>query len=579
MATSNQSAEKFCSFCDPSPVKAMVWCPECDDFLCSDCLRHHKSSKLSRHHLTMSLEDYNELPAIVQTLNYHCEDHDEKLDLFCPIHSYPCCIRCSLTSHKECSGVVPIADCITNVKSSPAMLDLEQTLKELDSFVRRCTDDKEKNIQDVETQRKAICEEIHKIRKSLNDRLDQLQETLIGSINKTVDDVTLQLGDVKKSLTEIENKTSDITLELNKIKEHASDLQTFLSLPHLISKANDEEQNVEKLGSEGKFNRKSITHVFTARIDEIVKMESIGDVGVDDIESDVVYVKEKEKQAQIVGPLTRRTIEEQAQIVGQLTRKRDDINLNFLKEIKVRTGNPSNKLTGCSILYNGEIIFSEYNVHSHTDRVTLNDSNGNYIHTIRGLSRSSGSIYDITSIDTNTIAVSRDKVIVIVNIDTHNIVHTIQHAACCYGITHCDGKLYYCHEQDGIRRFDLETNSNQLLVPTDIGQFSYITCDGNKLFYTSNTETVSCCDMNGQHIWSFEDTSLLRSPRGVVVDNEGFVFVSGEQSGNIVVISPDGNAAKEEYRISSPRAMCYDESANEILVCNTGKRVFWFEIK
>ena len=242
MATSNQSDEKFCSFCDPSPVKAMVGCPECDDFLCSDCLRHHKSSKLSRHHLTMSLEDYNELPAIVQTLKYHCEDHDEKLDLFCPIHSYPCCIRCSLTSHKECSGVVPITDCITNVKSSPAMLDLEQTLNELDSFVRRCTDDKEKNIQDVETQRKEIYEEIRKIRKSLNDRLDQLQDTLIGSINKTVDDVTLQLGDVKKSLTEIENKTSAITLELNKIKEHASDLQTFLSLPHLISKANDEEQ-------------------------------------------------------------------------------------------------------------------------------------------------------------------------------------------------------------------------------------------------------------------------------------------------------------------------------------------------
>ena len=305
MATSNQSDKKFCSFCDPSPVKAMVWCPECDDFLCSDCLKHHKSSKLSLHHLTMSLEDYYELPAVVQTLNYHCGDHDEKLDSFCPVHSCPCCIRCSLTSHKKCSGVAPIKDFTPNVKSSPAMLDLEQILKELDSFVRRLTDDKEKNIQDIQTQRKQICEEIHKIRKSLNDRLDQLQETLIGSINTTVDDVTLILDDVKNSLTEIENKTSDITLELTKIKEHASDVQTFLSLPHLISKANDEEEKVEKLGSEGKFNRKTI--IFIARIDEIIKMKLIGDVGVDDIESDVAYAKEKDKQAQIVGPLTRRT--------------------------------------------------------------------------------------------------------------------------------------------------------------------------------------------------------------------------------------------------------------------------------
>jgi archaellum component FlaC len=122
------------------------------------------------------------------------------------------------------------------------MLDLEQTLKELGSFLKRLTDNKGENIQAILTRQKEICEDIQKIRKSLNDHLDQLQETLIRSINKTVDDVTLQLGDVKNSLTEIDNKTSDITLEFNKIKEHASDLQSFLSLPHLISKANNGEK-------------------------------------------------------------------------------------------------------------------------------------------------------------------------------------------------------------------------------------------------------------------------------------------------------------------------------------------------
>jgi hypothetical protein len=87
MTTSNQSEVKFCSFCDPSPIKAMVRCSECDDFLCSDCLKHHKSSRLFKNHSTMSLEDYSELPAVVQTLNFHCADHDEKFDLFCPVHS------------------------------------------------------------------------------------------------------------------------------------------------------------------------------------------------------------------------------------------------------------------------------------------------------------------------------------------------------------------------------------------------------------------------------------------------------------------------------------------------------------
>jgi DNA-binding beta-propeller fold protein YncE len=293
-------------------------------------------------------------------------------------------------------------------------------------------------------------------------------------------------------------------------------------------------------------------------------MKSIGNVGVDDIKSDAVYVKEKEKQAQIVGPLARRTC--------------DDIILNFENEIKVITGNPSNKLTGCSILYNGEILFSEHNLYHNTDRVTLNDSYGNFIRTVWAISCNSGLVYDVTSIDTNTIAVSCDNVIVIVNIDSQNmyIVHTIQNDFTCYGISHCDGKLYYCHEYEGIRRFDLKTKTNELLVPAYIGPISYISCDGNKLFYTSSTETVNCCDMNGKSIWRFEDTAVLRSPRGVVVDNQGFVFVAGEKSGSIVVISPDGNSSKEVYQISSPRAMCYDKNNNKILVCNTGKKVFWF---
>jgi hypothetical protein len=52
------------------------------------------------------------------------------------------------------------------------MLDLEQTLKELGSFVRILTDNKEENIQEILIRQKEICVEIHKIRKSLNDHLD-----------------------------------------------------------------------------------------------------------------------------------------------------------------------------------------------------------------------------------------------------------------------------------------------------------------------------------------------------------------------------------------------------------------------
>jgi hypothetical protein len=276
--------------------------------------------------------------------------------------------------------------------------------------------------------------------------------------------------------------------------------------------------------------------------------------------------KEKKKQAQIVEPLTRRT--------------NDSINLILLKELDVKVINPSNIINGCTVIDNGNVLFSEVNsCQTKVVCMTLRDRNDDYMRTVDTLNSSDGSCYDITSIDENTIAVSIGSCIKIITINTHTILQTIKNGyRVCHGCTHCDGKLYYCSYLEGNRLFDLKTKTNQLLVPTLIGKFGYVSCDRNKLVYTSSTETVACCDMNGKEIWRFQDTSVLRSPRGVVVNNEGFVFVAGEQSRNIVVISPDGNSAKEVYRISSPTAMCYDKNGDALLVCHGKNKASWFQI-
>jgi hypothetical protein len=52
----------------------------------------------------------------------------------------------------------------------------------------------------------------------------------------------------------------------------------------------------------------------------------------------------------------------------------------------------------------------------------------------------------------------------------------------------------------------------------------------------------------------------------------------GEQSRNIVVISPDGNSAKEVYHISSPTAMSYDKNGDALLVCHGKNKASWFQI-
>jgi hypothetical protein len=54
--------------------------------------------------------------------------------------------------------------------------------------------------------------------------------------------------------------------------------------------------------------------------------------------------------------------------------------------------------------------------------------------------------------------------------------------------------------------------------------------------------------------------------------------MAGEKSGNIVVISIDGNSSNEVNQISSPRAMCYDKNENKILVCHSLHKASWLQI-
>jgi hypothetical protein len=70
----------------------------------------------------------------------------------------------------------------------------------------------------------------------------------------------------------------------------------------------------------------------------------------------------------------------------------------LLKEIDVKVGNPSNIIIGCTILDNGKVLFCEFNSTEHIDRVTLNDSNGNFIRTVQWLSPHDVSFYDTTSL-------------------------------------------------------------------------------------------------------------------------------------------------------------------------------------
>ena len=106
---------------------------------------------------------------------------------------------------------------------------------------------------------------------------------------------------------------------------------------------------------------------------------------------------------------------------------------------------------------------------------------------------------------------------------------------------------------------------------------------GHKLYYTTNnTQTVTCCDLDGTTQWKFNDIRVLQTPVGISVDNNGNVYVVGFSSNSVVVISPDGQRHRQllssKDGLSFPRVLDYDSSTNRLLVVNDMSTAFLFDV-
>jgi len=80
--------------------------------------------------------------------------------------------------------------------------------------------------------------------------------------------------------------------------------------------------------------------------------------------------------------------------------------------------------------------------------------------------------------------------------------------------------------------------------------------------------------MNGKVQWELCDANVLVSPAGISTDNNNNIYVVGERSHNVVVISPDGQNYKEELSdrddVKLPWGIHCDRASNQLLLINGG---------
>ena len=148
-----------CNICDHDNTSklAATWCPECEDFLCTDCNRHHFRSSATKQHIVISMENYQKLPSSILSIKNRCTKHDNKYEFYCSIHGDPCCVMCTRDDHRHCQELRPVLEVTENAKSSTAIVHIERDLKDIDAAFEKIKSDITNNISDIDKQKRKVC--------------------------------------------------------------------------------------------------------------------------------------------------------------------------------------------------------------------------------------------------------------------------------------------------------------------------------------------------------------------------------------------------------------------------------------
>ncbi|CAG2249880.1 unnamed protein product [Mytilus edulis] len=141
--------------------------------------------------------------------------------------------------------------------------------------------------------------------------------------------------------------------------------------------------------------------------------------------------------------------------------------------------------------------------------------------------------FDLTFVNENTVAITSGETtlhtcIALIDLETRSQIKFIEILGRPFGITYDEDSLFVCVEKFGIYKLDTVDYDIRCVIR------NYLPC-------------VFCCNREGSPLWTFRDDLILKYPRGITVDNDGNVYVVGEKSSNVVIISTDETKGKS-YR-------------------------------
>ena len=545
-----------CRLCNKQATK---WCPKCVNSLCKICARHHSYSSSTMRHELVNIENYLKLPKSVLSIKDVCIHHNNTYELYCKFHQDLCCTSCVSDTHKKCLDFLPINEVIQNAKSSVIFDKLEQNLSNTRKEIRLLRKKIYMNTIQIRNQKKQFLSKISNTRTIINEHLDKLQEDIQERLSGIETEVQTKLNKMLSEMTAKLELFDQMNSDVKNIKLYASDLQTFLGVKEMTEKADQENSNIEAMNN---YEVIKIDITISDDLSSIVQtVSSFGEIYTD-----------TEPSTETISP---RSIDFQAPIEVQTT-------LTKKCTIYLPHGKHDVCVYGCEILEDGLILFADFD---NKRLITYSENDADYFEFIN----LPGKPFDLvhTKDDNICVTLSDKKRMLFINISTKLILNSVDVGHRCFGIArdlqHLAIRAIHSITSDHeILFYNFDGNLiNRVKVPGHSAR--QISFRGNEVKCAESDKNVaSCYTKDGKLSWAFSDDDIIRYPVGIAEDRNRFMYLVGQETNNVIVISPDGQYCKQilslKDGLDKPFAVCINVSRNELLVCNFSGKAFLFAL-
>ena len=300
----------LCDICEVQHLtnEAEIWCPQCEEALCSKCNVHHEIARITKTHETVRVEDYCKLPESVQQITLHCDEHSQRFEYLCSSHDTPCCVKCINSVHKNCKDTLtPLQEAIENVKSAKVMIDLENSITDLQVNIQKLLNIQTTNMDSLSQQKLRCQKEIQETRQDINKKLDELEQDILDELSSIYIKHNSEIEELITDLKSRKQRVDESECVLSAIKQHATEFQTYLSIRDMTREAQEEDNYLQSLRDNQKLVRYDMR--FIKEMDVIEnKSKFFGKLEFEIRNEDVAFTRKTDNEAQIFNPRRRREV-------------------------------------------------------------------------------------------------------------------------------------------------------------------------------------------------------------------------------------------------------------------------------